>query len=230
MPPKAARQIALAALSAAALCLPSFAQDASPNTEFRITKIEPAFQPTPDYSGAGYSKKSRGKPSEWLEIEVTFEWAGPKNPDPADPKAKYTDDVAVNYFVLLNNKSPLYPKPVLLTGTVNLAKVGPAPLKEARSVMFVSPKDLDILFGGRVPGTPSAAVAGIGVSISSGGKVVAAHTTKGSMDPRNPTQGWWDLPSADTDLLKVPGVLLDKTQTPFAPLAWDYHELVKPKQ
>jgi len=228
MPPCPKRIAAVAVCFSWVLLGSARPQDAVPNKEFRITKIETAFQKTPDFTGTGYSKKSRAKAGEWLEIEVNFEWDGPARPDPTDPKAKYTDDLTVNYYVLLNNKSALYPKPVLLTGSVSHVLVGPAPLKEARSVIFVSPKDLGIFFGGRVPATPNAAVAGVGATISVGGKIVAANTTKGSMNPKNPTQGWWDEPSAEAELTKVSGVLLDKSQTPFAPLAWDYHEQIKP--
>jgi len=65
--------------------------------EITVSKIEPQLVTAPaiSYSGA----PSKLVPSKkWAEIETTFAW------QPSNPAEKYTDDLTVNYYVLLNNK------------------------------------------------------------------------------------------------------------------------------
>ena len=140
------------------------------NPEFRISKIDVAFQDTPDLGGSGYGKRVR-KAGTWLEIETTFDWT------PAKPDQKYLDDLTVNYFILLKNPSAESPKGTLLTGSANHVMVSAG--KDKKSVVYVAPRVLEKLFDGRLPGTAGAAVAGVGVEISQGGQVVAEQTTQG---------------------------------------------------
>jgi len=207
------RFVALATTFVMTSLAPFYAQQAAEDAGFRITGIETEFVQTPNFSGSGYTKKSRGKRGEWLEVEVSFDWQPAlRREEPIKPEA-----VKVNYYLLINNKpNAAFPKPILLQGAAEHIKVFPG--KSLRSVAFVSPRDLRYIFQEKVPSTARAAVAGVGVTIEFGGKVVAADTTKG--------RGTWWADQAD-QFQQMAGVLVDKSKTPFAPLAADYHEPLK---
>ena len=115
----------------------------APNTEFRVLNIQPQFLGSPAYGGVRYDKRgSRAK--EWLEVEVTFEWQ-PRLRDP-----KYADELTFNYFILLKNKSALYPQGTLLVGSVTHTSIPQE--RDMHSVVYVSPRTLERFFDGRVPG------------------------------------------------------------------------------
>lgn len=177
------------------------------NTEFKVAKIVPSLQNSPNSSNSGYDKRG-SKPGAWLEVEVAFDWL-PRLKEPL-----YLDDVTVNYYVLLNAATKEAPKGVLLSGTV--AHVNVPQGKDARSVMYVSPQAIAKFFNGKPPTNPAQAVQDIGITISKGGELVAEGSWKGKGQ-------WWTLPIYKA----VPGALLNKSQTPFAPLAWDYFQEVK---
>jgi hypothetical protein len=73
------------------------------------------------------------------------------------------------------------------------------------------------MFDGKLPANADQAVHDIGVTLSKQGQVVATTSWKSK------TGEWW--PSFQ----QTPGFVLSKNETPFAPLAWDYYEAVKPK-
>lgn len=178
--------------------------------EFEITKVTPEFIKSPDYSiGSGPNKRTKSE--EWLEVEVEFSWT-PRNPQ----EVPYLDDLTINYYILLNNKDQKNPKGSLLTGQVTHTSVAAG--KGLRSVIYLSPRSMSRLFSGKVPSTAKMAVQDVGVTISRQGQLVAAKNFnyKG-------TEQWW------TTLQQTPGFLLNKSETPFAPLFWDYYEAIKPK-
>lgn len=189
-----------------ATSLPSPAQQ--PNTEFKITKIEPSLMESPTYSGVRYDKRG-AKAGSWLEIEVTFDW------QPRAKEPKYTEELTANFYILLNNVSQPFPKGALLVGSVNLMSIPQG--KNLHTVVYVSPRTLERMFDGNAPGTAAAAVNDIGVTLSKQGQVVATTSWKSK------TGEWW--PSYQ----QTPGYVLNKNETPFAPLAWDYYEAIKPK-
>jgi len=199
LPPK------LVLASLVALSVPAFGQQGA--SEFKITKVEPLFQESPNFQGTRYDKRGF-KPKPWLEVEVTFEWQ-PKAKEP-----KYTDELTFNYYILLKNPSQQSPKGTLLVGTVTHASIPQE--REMHSAVYVSPRALEKLFDGKVPGTPLAAVEEIGVTISKQGQIVAEYSGKYRSQ-------WW------TQFQQTPGYVLNKNETPFAPLAWDYFEAIKPK-
>jgi hypothetical protein len=179
-----------------------------PNTEFRILKIEPQFLDSPAYSGARYDKRgSRAK--QWLEVEVTFEWQ-PRLRDP-----KYTDELTFNYYILLKNKSVLYPQGTLLVGSVAHTSIPQE--RDMHSVVYISPRALERFFDGRVPGNVDQALVDVGVTITKQGQEVAATSWKSR------TGSWWP------QFQQTTGFVLNKNETPFAPLAWDYYEAIKPR-
>jgi len=203
-PLKLPRQVLAAAVF---LCgTPVFAQQA--NTDYKIVKIDPSFVDSPTYSGPRYDKRG-AKAGSWLEVEVTFEWQ-PRMKDP-----KYTDELTFNYYILLNNRSATIPQPTLLSGSVTHVNIPQG--RDLHSVVYVSPRALERFFDGKPPGNAQQAVFDVGVTISKQGQVVAEASWKSK------TGAWWP------QYQQTPGFVLNKSETPFAPLAWDYYEAIKPK-
>jgi hypothetical protein len=180
----------------------------APNTEFRVLNIQPQFLESPTYGGVRYDKRgSRGK--EWLEVEVTFEWQ-PRLRDP-----KYADELTFNYYILLKNKSALYPQGTLLVGSVTHTSIPQE--RDMHSVVYISPRTLERFFDGRVPGNVDQALVDVGVTVTRQGQEVASTSWKSR------SGSWWP------QFQQTPGFVLNKNETPFAPLAWDYYEAIKPR-
>lgn len=176
--------------------------------EFGISKVEPQLVTTPSVTYSGATQKSNpGGAKKWLEIETSFTW------QPRAATDKYADDVVVNYYVLLANKSAAAPQGTLLTGQVTLTSI-PAKQNDLKSVMYVSPRALERFFNGAVPSSISSAVTAYGATISYKGQVQCEKSI-------NATGQWWN------QVQQTPGYLLTKSETPFAPLNSDYYEQVK---
>jgi len=173
--------------------------------EFSISKIEPAIISSPVISYSGANQKP-SRPKNWMEIEVTFSWL------PRNPADKYSDDIVLDYYVLLANKSVTSPQGTLLAGQVTHTSV-PAKQNDLKSVIYISPRTLERFFDGKPPASVSAII-DIGVTISRQGQLVAQKSLKGS-------GAWWP------QYQKTSGYLLNKNETPFAPLNTDYYEAVK---
>jgi len=203
----------LSAAQAVALMLccttASIAQTAS---EVTISKIDPQLVTAPAISYTGAPSKLV-PPRKWAEIETTFAW------QPANPGEKYTDDLTVNYYVLLNNKGAQYPQGALLTGQTTLASVPAKSLDpgnaQLKTVIYISPRSLERLFGGKAPTDMNSAVTDIGVTFSKQGQVIFQKSLKSA------SGAWWP------QYQQTPGLLMNKADTPFAPLNWDYYEGTK---
>lgn len=182
-----------------------YAQQA--NTDFKITKITPDLLTTPEYNFTfGPKNKKVAKNKDWLEVEVSFDWT------PRDPKPEFLDELTLNYYILLNNKDRENPKGTLLTGSVTHVAIPQG--KGMNSVMYISPRTLERFFQGKIPTTANGALIDAGVTISKQGQLVAEASWKGRGQ-------WW------SSLQQVTGYVLNKSETPFAPLAWDYYEAIK---
>ena len=180
---------------------------ARPAKDFQILKITPDLATTPEYNFAFWPKNKKvQKNKDWLEVEVSFEW------QPREQKPEFLDELTFNYFILLNNKSRENPGGTLLTGTVTHVAIPQA--KGLNSVMYVSPRTLERFFEGKIPSTASSAITDVGVTITKQGQTVAEASWKGRGQ-------WWSA------LQQVSGYVLNKNDTPFAPLAWDYYEAIK---
>jgi hypothetical protein len=175
--------------------------------DFEILKITPDLAITPEYNFSfGPKNKKVQKNKDWLELEVSFSW------QPKAAKPEFLDELTFNYFILLNNKNREYPQGTLLTGTVTHVAIPQA--KAMNSVMYISPRTLERFFEGKIPTSASAAVTDVGVTITKQGQLVAEASWKGRGQ-------WWSA------LQQVGGYVLNKNDTPFAPLAWDYYEAIK---
>lgn len=192
------------------------AQQTALNTEVQITKIEANLIASPRIGVPGYAKKSVGRPSSWLEVEVTFD----RNAIGKEPK--YAEELTFNYYVLLKNEQVAEDKkPTLLTGSVVHVNVPQG--KGLHSSIYVSPRALARLFDDKVPVNAQQAITDIGVTVTGKNGLLAIHTFKGTVKG---DQGWWDNAGGYT---KTPGILLNKNETPFAPLEWDFYETIKSK-
>src|SRR5690606_17073462 len=95
------------------------------------------------------------------------------------------------------------------TTHVNIAKG-----RDRRSVMYIAPNTLERLMGGK-PFNASA-IENVGVELLKQGQLVAVQSLK---DARGP---WWQ------QFPQTTGYVLNKNDTPFAPLYWDRYEAIKP--
>jgi hypothetical protein len=196
-----------------ALCgLPLQAQVKS---EFTIKKIEPALVDTPQISAGTYRKQQPGaaRPTPWLEVDVNFE-----RDEVSKEAPKFSDDLTVNFYILLNNSAISEDKqPTLLTGSTTISDVPYG--KGLHVAAFVAPQTLARYFDGKAPINIQQAVVDVGVTISDSTGMVAISSFK-SAEVAKQGKGWWE---SDAGMTKVTGRVLEKNQTPFAPLAWDYY-------
>ena len=114
-----------------------------------------------------------------------------------------TDELTFKYFILFNGK--------LLTGEVTHVHV-PAG-RENRSVMYVSPRTLARFMGNR-PITPNG-IGNIAVQILQQGAV------KSELSLERAAAQWYAA------FPQIAGFVLNKNETPFAPLYWDRYEQIK---
>ncbi|MGA1129957.1 MAG: Amuc_1102 family pilus-like protein, partial [Chthoniobacterales bacterium] len=171
------------------------------------TKITPDLVTTPEYSiSYGPKNKKVSKNKDFVELEVAFDW------QPRAKEPRFLDDLTLNYYVLLNDKSRENPKGTLLTGSVTHSAIPQG--KGMNSVMYISPRTLERFFEGKAPSTINGAIVDVGVTITKQGQLVAEQSWKGKGQ-------WWST------LQQVNGYVLNKNETPFAPLAWDYYEAIK---
>lgn len=208
-------------LPALFLTLCSMPLEAQVRQEFIIKKIDSDLVETPQFQAGAYRKQQPGaaRPLPWLEIDVNFERNELSKDDP-----KYTEDLMVSYYILLNN-GPLNAdkQPTLLTGTTTISDVPHG--KGLHTAAFVSPQTLGRFFDGKPPATAQQAVFDVGVTISNSTGVLAIASSK-SADVAKQGKGWWE---SEAGMTKVSGRVLERSQTPFAPLAWDYFVPSKPK-
>jgi len=115
----------------------------------------------------------------------------------------FTDELTFKYFILLNGK--------VLTGEVTHVNVVAG--RENRSVMYVSPRALT-RFMGKSALTPNS-VQNVAVQIVQKGAIKDELSFA-----RTPGQWYAGLPA-------VSGLVLNKNETPFAPLYWDRYEQIK---
>jgi hypothetical protein len=118
---------------------------------------------------------------------------------------EFTDELTFKYFILINGK--------LLTGEVTHVHIAAG--RENRSVMYVSPAALTRFIGKGVL-TPNS-VQNVAVQILQKGAV------KDELSFARAPGQWF------AGLAPLTGFVLNKNETPFAPLYWDRYEEIKPK-
>ncbi|MBV9009270.1 MAG: hypothetical protein JO354_08910 [Verrucomicrobia bacterium] len=116
---------------------------------------------------------------------------------------EYTDELSLKYYILFAGK--------LLTGEVTHVNIPAA--RDNRSVMYVTPKTLQRLLLGR-PLTPNA-LQNVAVQLMQQGAL------KDEMSLNRAPAQWYATMS------QVGGLVLNKNETPFAPLYWDRYCQIK---
>jgi len=117
--------------------------------------------------------------------------------------AEFTDELTLRYFILVNGK--------VLTGEVTHTNIAGG--REARSVMYVPPQVLARVMG-KTPLAPTS-IQNIAV------QVVVQGAVKDEQNMVRAAPQWYKgLPS-------LTGLVLNKNETPFAPLYWDRYEQIK---
>ena len=115
---------------------------------------------------------------------------------------EFTDELMLKYFILFNGK--------LLTGEVTHVNI-PAG-GENRSVMYVTPKTLQRLMLGRT--ITNNALQNTAVQLMQQG-------VKDELSASRAAPQWY------ATLPQIPGLVLNKNETPFAPLYWDRYCQIK---
>lgn len=154
----------------------------------KMGKIKPEIVKTPDFSIKSGPEK-RSKSGDWLEIEVEFE-----------TKAEEIDEITLQYTVMFENK--------LLDGQVTHVTIPKG--REHYSVMYVSPRALEKLTGGKA--VTAGNVQNVWVVASKQGQILDQAAIKNIAIPNLP---------------HINGLILNKAETPFAPLYFDRYEAIK---
>ena len=116
---------------------------------------------------------------------------------------EFTDELTLKYFILLGGK--------LLTGEVTHVNILGG--RELRSVMYIPPHALAHVLGNRA--LTVNAVENIAVQLLQQGAV------KGEQSLTRSRPQWF------TTVPAVTGLVVNKNETPFAPLYWDRYEQIK---
>jgi hypothetical protein len=117
--------------------------------------------------------------------------------------AEFTDELTLRYFILIGGK--------VLTGEVTHTNVAGG--KECRSVMYVPPQAIARLLGKQT--VSPTAVQNIAV------QVVQQGAVKDEQSLVRSAPQWYKT------LSSLSGLVLNKNETPFAPLYWDRYEQIK---
>ena len=125
-----------------------------------------------------------------------------------DAKPEFTDQLDLNYYVLFAKR--------LFVGHISHVSIQKG--RELHSVAYIAPKAIAQILSGKQP-SPSD-LENVGVSITKPG-IAEAISSKSF---RQATGEWW------AKMKQEEGYVLNKSQTPFAPLSWDYYEALKPTQ
>ncbi len=163
-----------------------------------IDNIEVALQSTPQFNYAGDTKKLP-KAREWVEIEVEFKPEGRS-------ENNYVDGLEFNYYVMMSDKKTMY------VGKVTHVNVELG--ETSFSSMYLSPATLEKLMGREA--TSDNVVEAVAIEVRHQGALVGGDATEAK------TSRWWQTQA------QTGNMLLQKSETPFAPLWSDrYAEVQK---
>ena len=123
-----------------------------------------------------------------------------------ETKAEDIDELTFNYAVLIEKS--------LIDGTVTHVNIPKG--AEHYSVMYISPRSLEKVVNGKT--FTAASIGNAWITVSRQGQVLDGPAT-------NPKAAY--KPTAMPNLPHVAGILLNKNDTPFAPLFYDRYEAIK---
>lgn len=162
------------------------------NRNVRIEKITPAVISTPDFNFQLTTPK-RTEFLKWLEIEVEFGVDG----------VDLVDELTMSYVVGINGK--------LCVGEVTHVNIPKG--KDRFSVMYISPRNLDRLTGGKQ--LNNSMIDNVWITLSRQGQTLAEKAVQ---------------PRPIPNLPRLNDMLSSKSETPFHVLWWDRYEAVRPKR
>ena len=116
---------------------------------------------------------------------------------------EFTEELTFRYYVQINK--------LVFVGDVTHVSIPKG--RALYSVMYISPRALNRIMEGKV--ITANVIERISVEVSRQGQLLAYGAWK------NEKQGWW------ATLPQKTGFLVNKSQTPFAPLYWDRYEAIK---
>lgn len=117
---------------------------------------------------------------------------------------EWTDELTFKYYILVGGKC--------LTGEVTHVTIPKG--RDLHSVMYISPRALLRVLNGKQAQLTS--IENVGVQILKQGALVDTKSAKPTPQPQ-----WWQ------NMQQTPGLVLNKAETPFAPLFWDRYEAIK---
>ena len=202
---KTTRYIPLVAIAAISLLFSSTGFAQKP-VDVDIKKLEIIEQSSPRYSVGLVKDKRISREKKWLEFEVEFE---AKKAPRAGDTSPFVDDLLFKYFIAFKGIDPVTRKNVM--GVGQLTHINVESGEVTHSAMYVSPSALTRIRG-RSGQTSRTEVEGFAVQVFYQGQLVAEDS-----DFRKSSR-WWAtgvLPPKD-------GIALPKSETPFAPLWYDY--------
>ncbi|MEI8235265.1 MAG: Amuc_1102 family pilus-like protein [Verrucomicrobiota bacterium] len=173
---------------------------AAPGGDFVIKKVDVDYPPSPDF---GNQPGIRWTPQKWGRMDVTF-----------DAVPDFTEELTFNYYVLYDDHASPSRLFVGRVNHVNIAKGA-----GLHSVMYISPKTIQRLTQRKPVNFTSLPLTQVTVTITKPG--VAAPLAVGNFKAGGHGE-WW------TTMKQEEGFLVNKSETPFAPVCWDYYEAVKP--
>jgi hypothetical protein len=189
------------------LASPAWGQDkAEKLIDIKAVVID--VQRTPDIAAKNVKEK-RWTPKDWIEVEVPFTASAPR----AAKDFKVFETLNFKYYILFENPDPKKRK--TLTADITHTNV---PVNEnVASVAYISPSTILALTGNNRAQPNS--ITFWGVEVKYNGNVVGFLSSRGK-SPTDAGAKWWESDKAPA---QAPGLMLSKSQTPFAPLWGDYH-------
>lgn len=117
---------------------------------------------------------------------------------------EWSDELTFKYYILIGGKC--------LTGEVTHVNIPKG--RDLHSVMYISPRTLLRVLNGKQATATS--IENVGVQILKQGALMDTKSSKPTPQPQ-----WWQ------NMQQTPGLVLNKNETPFAPLFWDRYEAIK---
>ena len=182
-----------------------------PAVKVDIKKVVVAEQGTPDVAAGNVTPK-RWRPKKWLELDVEFDI---KVPQDAGGRNGTYGALQLNVYLALQHTTKDGKREVI-RGTLNLSNI-PAG-EPCHALAYVSPASLRAIFQkDNVLATSD--VQGWGIEFIADGQTIVADSSLGK-------QAWW---SKAENFSFIEGVLLAKSESPFALLFGDYDVQAKTK-
>lgn len=122
-----------------------------------------------------------------------------------EAKPDFTDELIFNYYIYFNKR--------LFVGQINHVTIEKG--RELRSIAYMSPRSIRRIMEGQQ--VKPSDLENVAITIAKPG--IPAPVASKSFKPSR--GDWW------TVIKQEPGFVLNKSETPFAPLSWDYYEDIK---